>query len=174
MAAVGICLLAGCASAQTTSSLTITYSVTGAVQDSGSLSHAADPAHLCAAASLPALHAVVDGAAVEAPPGPPVYKVEFDPQAPPSQPGAVFKVFAFQPGMLTHTDPADDWVQIDINGRRWVGHGAQGAFEDHFTFDPDGLSGHVTAHALLAQGPDGALDPGQSIDLDAAWNCPRP
>ena len=173
LAAAGVCLLAGCASAQTAGSLTITYAITGSVQATGSFSHSVDAAHLCAAASLPALHAEVNGQPVEAPPGPPVYLIEFDPQAPASQPGALFKAFAYTPGMVAHSDPADDWIQININGQQWAGHGVQSAFQDSFTFDPGGLSGHLTAHGLLAHGPDGTVLPGQSVDLDATWRCPQ-
>jgi len=91
-------LLMGCAEAQTPSTLTISYTITGAIQDSATLSHAGDTTHLCSAASLPALHTTVNGEAVEVPPGPPVYIVDYDSQTPASQPGVFLKSFAFLRG----------------------------------------------------------------------------
>ena len=160
-------LLGGCATAEPVGALQITYTITGAVLDTRTLGHAADTAHLCSSAALPALHGASGGQPVEAPPGPPVYLVEFDPKAPAHKPGAIFKAFGVTAGAVTHSDPADDWIQINAKGRQWVGHGAQGAFHDSFTFAADGLSGRLEAHGLTAHRTDGT-----SVDLVATWRCP--
>ncbi len=167
-------LLWGCAAAQGSDTLTLDYKISGAVQDSGSLSHAGDAAHLCSAAALPALHATVAGQAVEAPPGPPVYAVDYDSRAPAARPGIYLKAFAYRPGLLTHSDPADDWIQINAKGVLWAGHGSQSNWSDSFTFAADGFSGRVTARGLLPRNADGAIAPGQGIDIDVSWTCPKP
>jgi hypothetical protein len=163
----------GCAEAQTPSTLTISYTITGAIQDSATLSHAGDTTHLCSAASLPALHTTVNGEAVEVPPGPPVYIVDYDSQTPASQPGVFLKSFAFLRGQRMHSDPADDWVQLNAKGRLWAGSGSQSSWTDRFEFAADGLSGHVTAHGLTPRNADGSLAQGDGIDVDVTWTCPH-
>lgn len=166
-------LLLGCALAQTPAPLTITYTISGAIQDSGSLSHPGDDTHLCSAVSLPALHAVAGDQPLEVPPGPPVYVVNYDSQAPASQPGVYLKAFSYLSNALTHSDPADDWVQINAKGNLWSAHGSQMKWTDGFTFAPDYTSGHLTAHGLVPRHADGSLAPGKSIDIDVSWTCPK-
>ena len=164
-------LLLGCASAQTP--LTITYAISGAIQDSGSLSHPGDDTHLCSAVSLPALHATISDQQLEVPPGPPVYVVNYDLQAPASQPGVYLKAFSYLSSAPTHSDPADDWVQINAKGKVWSAHGSQMKWSDSFIFAADYTSGRLTAHGLVPRNADGSLLPGKNIDLDISWTCPN-
>jgi hypothetical protein len=166
-------LLLGCAMAQTAVPLAITYKISGAIQDSGSLDHPGDDTHLCSAVSLSALHTTAPDQPLEVPPGPPVYVVNYDSQAPVSQPGVYLKAFSYMSNALTHSDPADDWVQINAKGKLWSAHGSQMKWTDSFVFAADYTSGHLAAHGLVPRNADGSLAPGNSIDLDISWTCPN-
>ena len=149
--------------------MTVRYEVHGAVSEMQRLARPTDASHYCSTSALPWGHTQ---SGVEIPPGPPTFRFNFD-QADASRPGISLVAFGYTRGMTKHSDPADDWIQVNAGGKQWVGHGLQRdpGFNISFTFATDGQSGTFAARKLHP-GPTGALvDAVSTVDVSGSWRC---
>jgi len=152
----------------------VSFATTGSVIVDITFKHAADAQHYCAVSSQPWAHVEQNGQTLEVPPGPPSYELRYDAGA--RRAGSHFRFLAFnyQPGMTTHSDPADDWIDFWADGDEWIGHGgsADPAFAFEIKFALDGRGGSFVGHHLRA-GRDGKISAGdQTVDVKGTWQCP--
>ena len=153
--------------------MTVRYEVHGAVNETQHLASPADANHYCSTSALPWGHTP---SGVEIPQGPPTFRLDFDLQAGATEPGLSLAAFDYTRGMTSHSDPADDWIEVSAGGKHWIGHGLQRdpAFDISFTFAADGQGGAFVAHALHA-GPIGTSpDMASAVDVSGNWTCASP
>ena len=140
------------------------------ITESVALAHSGDSTHFCAVGAYPFDHARANGQTVEVPPGPPTLEIDYDATAAPPAQSVRLSIFGYRPGMTSSNDAADDWVELNANGKRWIGHrlGATPPFMVDFAIAPDGRSGSFDAANLHAS--DDPLN-GNTISVSGTWRC---
>lgn len=152
--------------------MAIDLTVSGALQAPTRASHEPGIAHACTAAADP--WAGSGEQLDERPPPYPFYRVIFGQRGAGAEldrpgPSLTLTLSDYAPGETQHEDPANDSIDVVLQGREFVGHSG---LEDpdyrlSLTYLPDGRGGSFSARHL--RGPDDAL-----IDIDGSWQCPRP
>ena len=150
--------------------MTVRYEVHGSVSEKQRLAHPADTDHYCTTSVLPWGHTQ---SGVEIPQGPPTFRLAFGLQPDATRPGLSLVAFGYATGMTSHSDPADDWIEVDAGGKQWLGHGLQRdpSFNTSFTFAADGRSGTFTARGLHPGPIEKPVDMGSSVDISGSWSC---
>jgi hypothetical protein len=134
------------------------------------IAHAVDADNACAAAGLPALHAMTTSGTVETPPGPPTYQLTVN------DGGASFRLSAlpYAPGRRTFDDPTNARLWLTTAQGDWsLPSQAAPGVTLHIAFGDGGLSGILTATGLTAI-RNGARDPSRGpLSIHGSWQCSR-
>ncbi|CAH2600216.1 conserved protein of unknown function [Rhodovastum atsumiense] len=147
----------------------------GAIEATIAASHAMDAAHFCSAAADP----WGGDRRIDIRPAPfPFYRMVFGQSGPGEKlasPGPSLAITLSRwsspahPGWIEdHEDPANDSVEVLLDGRHFVGHAElpEPGSRLQFAYRPDGAGGGFLARGLRELGGQGVLD------IEGTWSCP--